>query len=515
VVGPELFVDKIRTDALRLGFSDLVTLLDLVVTDCKMLLDVSPEVLQTASHSYVARHWQPGDMDMLLNSAVVEELRNDVRGILGKAFKVPKDGAVSRFILDCRLINSAYCPDVKIDMALPRIHDIISDLLTGPWRFVTSIDATSFFYQIPLHEKVRSLFAFKAGFRRGAFRRFCLRALPMGFKLAPIIAQHVANFFCAVLTSRMPGIYCKAWVDNFIIATTTEGSMHAAKACFDSIIAEYGLVCKPYDDSGNLLGMHFRLQGTKSVSPSAEFSDKLEKQLSEVFESASMTNREFLKVVGGVIYLNYTIQRSPLCFSPAILQELHRVSKSVATDGLDEDHQFTPSSQLRTELSMWLSVLRDGPILNASHLSHQPVTQTIWTDASIHSLAAVNERMLFDAWAIFQAPFPCTPQQMYLCEALAVVLGKLQFQKANDRARIITDNQILFYALKKGHSMSPLLNEMLRVILSSEWFQSIAWVPTDHQRADPLTRHLSAPLARTPLNISPQWSQSRWFIHRS
>lgn len=513
VVGPNLNVAKIRADAISLDLpkaDELLTLLDLVVTDCKLLENMK-DTPEPIPDQFVARNWLPFDLSMMLESSVVDEFRG--RGIFGKAFKVPKDDDVSRFILDCRLLNSLV-ESPNIDMGLPRIHEIMDELLQGPWRHVTSIDATSFFYQIPLHPRIRRLFCFKAGCRRGFFKKYCMCALPMGFTLAPVIAQHIAQFICNVFLQRMPNVFCKPWVDNFIIATTTQGSLHAAKQVFSSILTEYGLVCKPFDDSGNLLGLHFNLIGDKSVSLAADFTTKLEERLSQI-NAESMSEREFLQLAGGITYMNYTVVRSPLCFSPALLAELFRVSKMVATHGMDDGRVFVPSALLHSELEMWLAVVRECPTLYASQLVRPPITQTLWTDSSTQALAVVDERPQSDVCTIFRAPCPCDSRQIFLCETLAVILGQLQFARPESHARICTDSRILFFTLTKGHSMCPLLNEMIRDILSTDWFQEVTWVPTKEQRADPLTRDQFRPHPRAPLSVPAQWHHSKWFIHRS
>lgn len=135
------------------------------------------------------------------------------------SFKVPKKDGSARFITDCRVINENMDIFRDAKMYLPHLHDIMKWGVSYP--LVWSIDANAYFFQFPLKGNATSWFPVRFLTDKGHVRHTVLSRLPMGFRLAPIIAQRVSNLVVNRATHSVSklGVDAKvgAWVDNFMV----------------------------------------------------------------------------------------------------------------------------------------------------------------------------------------------------------------------------------------------------------------------------------------------------------
>lgn len=470
VLGPGIRVQKIREDPDC--DAELAHLLDLCITDCKMLQFLPSQ--RPYRPQKVSRNWDDDDMDMLEKAGVIEAGPSMLDS---GAFKVAKDESWSRFILNCKFFNQLLSEGgFKIPaMGLPRLHTILAEALK--FEYCATADAKSYFYQIPLHIKMQQWFGFLAGRRRGAFRRFVMKALPMGFCCAPAIAQRISNFIIKKLTDLIPNIAAFVWVDNFVIFAHEKGTLHAAQVALENLLKEFNIQIKAWDLSGDLLGLHFDLIN-KTISLQPEF---VQNTLSLDAWVRPQDNIAFLKLAGSVMYANHTVMRTPLCFFPAFMSHLTVVSQAVAKGS---NCVIAYSAALFNELSMLFGIIRDGLPLTPDRMPQVECTHDVWTDACTKTIAAVLELPSLDIIKTFTPSSGATipPKKMFLAETLAVLMASCLWASWN--LHLLTDNQIVYYALTKGHSSSALMNKFLQRIFIANNIPSWEWQSTTILRAD-------------------------------
>lgn len=503
VASATLDVYRIRSECeQRLG-----CLLDHWVTGDAILQKIDCTAIAEKRSSPVSRHFGEDDDAVLNKISDTEDLQQATSGVYFEqpAFKVPKKNEdhqtpVSRFILNCKRLNELIHESVATpEMGLPRIHEILAELTK--YSHVATIDAKSWFYQIPLHPNVQNLFHFKVAYRRGRFVRRRLRVLPMGLSWAPAIAQALSQFFVDKLKAMFPSnVFVTVWVDNFIFAANSEGTLHALLSAAKTLFAEYGLAVKAVDWSGNILGLQVCNKRIK---------------LSDGFISSTMaaahafyhdhTVASFLSVTGRLVYANWTIGRRPLCFFQELLQGLRLYS----TKPLDSQVSELDFNAISKNIETMKNLLHQMEF-NA-HSIRPSFHNILWTDSSSSGLAAVLEDAHTDIITML-AMEPILPKHMYLAELLAILLGSYLADSLDVKCQCLSDNTIAVAALRKGHTKSVIGNDILAEIYKSRNLTGIGWVSTDAQRADgPSRQELPGPRVNVSWEqrVLPAWKAVR------
>ncbi len=93
-----------------------------------------------------------------------------------------KDGSM-RPVVDYRKLNKISTPD---PYPMPRIEELVDNLSSA--RFITTLDLTKGYWQVPVEEKSREKTAFVTPFGKYQFRR-----MPFGLTGAPAIFQRMMD----------------------------------------------------------------------------------------------------------------------------------------------------------------------------------------------------------------------------------------------------------------------------------------------------------------------------------
>jgi len=137
-----------------------------------------------------SRDFSRTDLEMLRKAGIITP--RDVEFAL-TGFKVKKKTPnLSRFITDCRAFNQRFTAFSEEKMNLPRLHTIMEWGVR--YKVVWSIDAKAYFFQFRLKGEAEGWFPMQFDVE-GRVSTYCMNRLPMGCKLAPIIAQRVSNLF--------------------------------------------------------------------------------------------------------------------------------------------------------------------------------------------------------------------------------------------------------------------------------------------------------------------------------
>lgn len=495
---------------------DLVTLLLWINTSS--LADQLKHFLSRPENKHFFKPVQPSrhtiDPTGLKNMKVIETASENELVLVSYSFLVPKsDGSSARYVFDGSLfdevLKAMLATKGKTVPPMPKIHirSAISKILAG-WKYISTIDFTSFFFQISIHSALRNFFGILVN---DIFYR--LKVLPMGITFAPALAQHVAEFTIKLLRMRYPNINFEAvvWIDNILILTNSIDDNLFLQNQYSNILQEFDIKAKPWEyDPGiqtlTALGLRIDLRD-RTIVPSKKTLTKLSTAASALLSDPCLAN--FFSFSGMVTWISY-LSASPLSLRHDFMSILRETSRLAASLLEDEESWFTRreniiSSSLVDDLVCFCnSVIARG--------DQRPPSSVLWghTDSSTTGFAGIlcdNSLVQIFDHSIRQNPISCDPlcshRQIAVLEMLAgslfsllipshPVLSRFKYVR-NGRVRYpwlwLVDNTVSKFAIIKGHSSSLLMDRVLRFWLNyGNLPAQVAWVTTLCMRADPLTR---------------------------
>lgn len=383
------------------------------------------------------------------------------------AFKVPKKEPKARFILDCRTINESFHIFEGEEMEIENLYRLTDWGLKYP--VIWSVDGNAYFFQFQLRGHASTMFPVMfEGKRKGSNVCAFLDRLPMGFKLAPAIAQRISNLVVKATQHRIDknkfDAKVAAWVDNFIVFAPNEGMAEKVMNILKKQLTHFNIKFKETDKSNSFLGLHRNADGLQLQDTwTSAFKAEVEALSSE---SPIDVNR-IQQALGKAIWVNYAVVRTPLCVFPHTLRLARRLPF------LMNNYTYITKEEL-DELRLWtcLSSHRMAPEAQA------PAMHTIWSDARPHILSLVSEKRVF----IATLPFPI---EIAIAETMAAVWGAILY---NRRVHMIVDNTTAAYAIAKGHCLSPSVNILLSKLYEYPIYGKVSWISTEFQVADAPTR---------------------------
>ena len=240
----------------------------------------------------------------------------------------------------------------------------------------------------------------------------------------------------------------------------------------------------------DLLGIELNLrEGT--IGPGKTVRAALMRSLETANEAR--TPRMWLQAVGTIFYPNYVYGRIALATFPHMMNALRGACRLAMSSG-SMDVGWTPDSDAVKEAKQAATELLESVAFERQTPS---AGRVVWSDASTTALAAVCE----DEWRRWDYCFPQT--RIFVAELLAAALGA----KVWRADALILDNQAAVYAIRRGHSANAAGDRVIRYIIDQTTATHVAWVSTDIQRADPLTRgeDSPAPNRRPPATYRVRW----------
>lgn len=440
-----------------------------------------------------SRHFSEEEVHMLVKADIITPVKGCSINYALENFKVPKkSGEDSRLISDCRDVNSQVTEYDELKMEMPKLHQVM--YWGARYAVIWSVDANSYFFQFELKGQARSLFPLRISkdIREVAY---LLNRLPMGFKLAPILAQRTSNIIVnsAYDIMRTEGLKGEiaAWVDNFLVFATSETDatriMEILSRCLDHV----DIKCKDIDKSHEMVGL---VKANDGLVLQEAFRVSTNEHIEGALQAEKISVKEAQRLAGKLMWANFSVIRVPLACRPATLSLLRQLAKN--------SEPLQVSSELREELVLW----KEG--LNTTY--HNPseggsTAVETWTDATPWNLAVVIGRKVFMA----QVPF-C--MDIALMEAVAAGWGLLL---TNRNTNLHLDNQVVAFALGKGHCSVESINRIINNIFkgNAQVKGRITWVPSEDQVADDATRHRLINLTEK-VNKSLQ-SREKWITIKS
>lgn len=147
-------------------------------------------------------------LDELLSSGIIEKVTCDMdRSFCSSLLVVPKGKCDIRLVVDLRGPNKCI---VRTPFKMPTLESIVSDLHGATW--FSTIDLSSAFYHVVLHEDCRHLTNFFAGDTTYRFKR-----LPFGLCNSPDIFQEILQ---TVILADCPGTV--NYLDDVLVSGATK-----------------------------------------------------------------------------------------------------------------------------------------------------------------------------------------------------------------------------------------------------------------------------------------------------
>ena len=417
---------------------------------------------------------------------VLEEVDQEPTVVL-HGFTVEKKSGGRRFVLDGRKLND--CMRHPPDMWLPRMPQVIHQILQANW--VVNTDGKSWFYQFPVHPDIRDFFGVKVAPQRGKFVTTRLKALCMGWKFAPCIANRAAR----VLLPPSEGV---TWIDNFIVTADTEDEATKQFQIFisrcNAVDAKMTLDEKGYGVPTQLFetfGVSFDLRHHIYRSDPEWIKKFLANSAHAKVTGGMATPREIYKVVGGMVWHSY-ITNSFLCFLPATLSFMRDIARDLYnTAAWDTPTAVRPS--VVKEVKERTIRIKENPWIERGPTS----SITAWSDASSKAWAAILES---EPQQVSQADFSNEQEHWHIyrkelyAAKQAVALAARSVHTT--RLRLMVDNLPAVHSLQRGHSSDYRSNfviaELFTLAAGARIQVACEWVPTLEQRADKYTRGVVA-----------------------
>ena len=398
-------------------------------------------------------------------------------------FLVAKKNGTGRFIVDARPINRAQAPPP--DMGLPRMSAIIREVLRND--IAAKTDGVSYFYQFALAPGIRPYFKARLASGRGRYTELQLKRMPMGWKYAPTIAQHVSDF--------LVGGCGRAWLDDFIILGS-DSTFTDHRRTFLDRLDRYNVEVDDRDLHGSnrlaALGLDFDL-AAKRFRLDPAWVDKrlpvLQQYLADARAGVQRSTREFLEVMGVLIWASY-VREIPLWAYAECLAAL----SAAASNAPDLDSAYQCPEYCHQNLATWIDNVRlnewTSPV-------DQPPTYNDFVFSDASSTVAAFIKVCGDQITAGEAWSLPPEQKIFLSEVEAICRGAAHARLPS--TLFGTGNQAAHYAMRKGHSSSYVANVLLRRAFgtSKPWSR---WVPTHLQPADRYTRGTKLPAMPCPID---------------
>lgn len=414
-------------------------------------------------------------------------------------FLVPKKNRTQgRFVTDCRPINRrmARAPP----MELPPIGTFVRSLLSADVAAKT--DGKSYFYQFALPRRIRRFFKCRLAGRRGRYKDVQLARLPMGWSWSPAIAQHTSNFLV-----RGCGL---AWLDDFLIFGSRK-EFTDKKNTFLERLQKYNvevddLLMEPVDHL-KALGLEFDLKNKRYRVDPAWVEKRRDKWLATLRchqGGRPTTIRDLLEVFGSLIWTSYVLEE-PLWMHAEALAALSHVAKTAARHGFD--HPMVLPEYCIDDVQAWIDEI-------SAVKWHTPAEKPlefeefVFSDASDTVAAFIRvvgkDIVDGDAW------LRDDKEHIFLGELEAACAAA---PAASGDALYATDNKVLHYVLRRGHSSVYTANVRLRATFGARRPWS-CWVPTDIQPGDKYTRGVKLPSFPLPASSDPEVAVAKQFINQ-
>lgn len=382
-------------------------------------------------------------------------------------FAVAKKNGKGRLIQNAKPVNALFCKAPK--MEVPLLSEYIRTVLAS--SYAGTADAVCYFYQLPLPQEYRPMFAAKVPRgKRGGFDVLQMCALPMGWAWSPAIGQAVSNMLMESL-----GL---AWIDNYIVLASTPEEFDQKADLFmkRADLIELEIDHRPQmSQEVEALGIQFDLVGKRVRLAPSGVTDKTLARTS--------TAREVFEHMGLLIWES-SAKLLPLCEYPEAMALMSRTAKIVGdmTDPKSWERSLTLTESEEREVRSWTDRYARNEWVSPTAAAL--ADSVVWSDAS-DTLGAFllvqGEKVLCSSVVKLERA-----THIFLKELAMAVAGIVEASGRGLVPLVKIDNMPARLALERKLSTCRLANHLIRQVAHLPF--STQWVSTDEELADPYTR---------------------------
>ena len=442
----------------------------------------SPKAYQSVDANIQLQHWPQSkltttEIQAAITNGIVEPVPHDPKQQPSLVFLTPEPNKLRyRLVVDTLAVNNGLKVESKVRFqSLQSLRRKLSNCYWG-----STFDFRAFYFQFQLSPDVRNHFTFEVELNR---YRFC--RLPMGFKLSADIAQFITMSIVHHVTLQT-GVVADGYIDNILIAHRDRYVVEHATSLIHKIcaqlhvtIGEQHLIQQTLDHRG--IAYDLRTQSFK-------IRDKLTQKL--VIPQSPTIWATWRKLICRIIYGTTIFDNHP------------EVARSQTPDMMSwySFHQnTTPTKNVMPNLATILQMTSIITKLTTLNLPLSPKTQTrsltIFTDASPTEMGAVITTYGAHTIQTFHKHITEVEQKHHITEietqAVAWITNKLQ--QTNTRITLHIDNSPAMYAIRRGYSSNPIMNEAIEKLrlwcLKSNNSLHPYYIPTWANPADAFSRH--------------------------
>lgn len=416
------------------------------------------------------------DLSKIIEAGVLEPTSQKPKAYCN-IFSVPEVAKNRRrLIIEPRLLNDILhsYDDVAYTRILPRVQlpkifEIQQAAATS--QVLEQIDATCFYYQIPLHPDVSQFFGARIN-----GEVYVVRRLPMGAVCSVAIAQEIMIglerriYECGAKFDRS-----FVYIDN--IFWFHDGNLHVNPV---QLAGEIKIGTHERGSKGTVLGMELDLG--ISVRLSLKFRKKHEECIHQMIawgNTAGVIEVRLLWKWLGILMHASRVVRIPMCNYFYVMKTLQHVSIELAFEKLDwSSHIIVPEvarrqiRQLASEIGKWKTV---------GLPTEQQIEYIVFSDADNYRGGAIvlirGQRILIQEYnahpTINENEAEAARMALRLCPMYSPGL-------------LVTDSKVLHDAFARGQSRNKVINAA--VASMTQWNVALKWIPSLENPADEISR---------------------------
>ena len=308
------------------------------------------------------------EIQKLLKSGVISEVKPKESDIVSRIFNVPKPNGDCRMIIDLSTLNKSV---VKSSFRMEDIKLIKTMVQKGD--FLVSLDLKDAFHSIPLNVESRRLTCFDFN-----GKRYCFNVLAFGLTSSPRIFTRVLKPVISYL--RLSGLRITAYLDDILICSYSYSKcledLNKAKSLLVSLGFNINLMKSKLIPSNSISHLGYIWNSIDMTISLPE--DKLEKikKLSDNCLKYNCSLRSLAALLGLYVSAGQGYLYAPLRYRSF---QIFLISKLKCYDNWDSIVKL--SNEARHDILWWLNVSLSD--LKPNPISHPKPDVSLFTDASL------------------------------------------------------------------------------------------------------------------------------------
>lgn len=386
-----------------------------------------------------------------------------------------------RLIVHPQLINKLIKDSGDVPKAaftsMPSLHSLMAEK-----KYFLSIDMKCYFYQFPLCESVQAFFGAFRVTKEGDRIFYVFTKLPMGFSLAPKIANDMTMFLATEAGFNEYAV-C---IDNLFVFTYSKEEAEALKERFLQVANTYRVTLSQCEvlRSGNVLGAFVDLEAQTVNVP-----EKTRTEHKEIFQRAQADSRQrtedWWKISSLIIWCMW-VRQIPFGRFLEPIRLMSRIGRHTHLQW----HTF-PHWELTGQQHQRMKTAIDAVLGPPSRLRKRPISRTdgeLYSDACDTGYGIVsvfkNVEVWTRRWSRDEADLHINVKELIALREAVQIAKNRNLQNPC----FYVDSQVVLAQIQRRYSLDWLTNSHIQSILNYYDHIDIRWIPSEDNLADEPSR---------------------------